>query len=136
MYGLGFWLNLDALRKDSLEYDIEETIELSQVPWRRSCLSKSSPDLIVMAGSHGQRVYVSPSQDLIVVRLGRRAGFRDRIFLERCFDNSWLALRATKKTARGANRVLFLTRTTQQAFIPRSPRVRPWRRLFHCEKQV
>ena len=76
-----------------------------------------------MAGSHGQRVYVSPSQDLIVVRLGRRAGFRDRIFLERCFDNSWLALRATKKTARGANRVLFLTRTTQQAFIPRSPRV-------------
>ena len=44
--------------------------------------------------------------------------FGIRIFLERCFDNSWLALRATKKTARGANRVLFLTRTTQQAFIP------------------
>jgi len=86
MYGLGFWLNLNALRKDSLEYDIEETIELSQVPWRRSCLSKRAPpDLIVMAGSHGQRVYVSPSQDLIVVRLGRRAGFRDPDFLRALF---------------------------------------------------
>ena len=86
MYGLGFWLNLNALREDALEYDIEETIELSQAPWRRSCLSKRAPsDLIVMAGSHGQRVYVSPSQDLIIVRLGRRAKFRDPDFLGALF---------------------------------------------------
>jgi CubicO group peptidase (beta-lactamase class C family) len=86
MYGLGFWLNLNAERSDALEYDIEEAIELSDAPWKRSCLSKRAPsDLMAMAGSHGQRVYVSPSLNLIIVRLGRGKGFRDPEFLRAFF---------------------------------------------------
>jgi CubicO group peptidase (beta-lactamase class C family) len=87
MYGLGFWLNLNAARKDALECDVEEAIELSQAPWERSCLSKRAPsDLIAMVGSHGQRVYISPSQNLVIVRLGRGAGFRDPDFLGAFFE--------------------------------------------------
>jgi len=87
MYGLGFWLNLNAARKDALECDIEEAIELSRPSWKRSCLSKSAPsDLIAMVGSHGQRVYISPSENLIIVRLGRGTGFRDPDFLGAFFQ--------------------------------------------------
>ncbi|HEY5705935.1 MAG TPA: serine hydrolase domain-containing protein [Terrimicrobiaceae bacterium] len=86
MYGLGFWLNRCAPEKDAVECDVEEAISSRRPAWARSCLSKRAPaDLIAMVGSHGQRVYISASQDLIIVRLGRGTGFRDPDFLRAFF---------------------------------------------------
>jgi CubicO group peptidase (beta-lactamase class C family) len=86
MYGLGFWLNRYAPEKDAVERDVEEAISSRRPAWARSCLSKNAPsDLIAMVGSRGQRVYISPSQDLIIVRLGHETGFRDPDFLRAFF---------------------------------------------------
>jgi hypothetical protein len=38
-----------------------------------------------MVGSRGQRIYVSSSRKLVIVRLGTKAGFRDPDFLRRFF---------------------------------------------------
>jgi CubicO group peptidase (beta-lactamase class C family) len=86
MYGLGFWLNRHAPAKDSIECDVEEAIAAKRTAWARSCLSRfAPPDLIAMVGSHGQRVYVSRSEKLIIVRLGKGKGFRDPDFLRAFF---------------------------------------------------
>jgi CubicO group peptidase (beta-lactamase class C family) len=86
MYGLGFWLNRYAPAKDAIECDVEEAIASKRHAWTRSCLSRLAPsDLIAMVGSHGQRVYISPSENLIIVRLGRGRGFRDPDFLRAFF---------------------------------------------------
>jgi CubicO group peptidase (beta-lactamase class C family) len=84
MYGFGLWLNKNARRPTAVERDIEEAIGsgLSSSQWASSCLSRSAPtDLLAMVGSRGQRVYIIPSRDEIVVRLGTGAGFRDPEFL-------------------------------------------------------
>ena len=86
MYGLGFWLNRYASKEDAVECDVEEAITSKQHAWTRLCLSRLAPsDLIAMVGSHGQRVYVSPSRNLIIVRLGKGRGFRDPDFLRAFF---------------------------------------------------
>jgi CubicO group peptidase (beta-lactamase class C family) len=86
MYGLGFWLNRYAPEKDAVECDVEEAIASKRHAWTRSCLSRLAPsDLIAMVGSNGQRVYVSRSENLIIVRLGRGRGFRDPDFLRAFF---------------------------------------------------
>lgn len=89
MYGLSFWLNGRAQEKDVVERDVEEAISASLTPscWSRSCLSKAAPsDLMAMVGSRGQRVYISRSKNLVIVRLGRENGFRDPDFLRAYFD--------------------------------------------------
>ncbi len=87
-YGLGFWLNAGAA-PGARERDIEEAISagLNRADWRASCLSRNAPsDLICMAGSGGQRVYIIPSQKTVVVRMGRPNGFRDPDFLRALFN--------------------------------------------------
>lgn len=84
MYGLGFWLNQNAREPSAVERDVEEAIgaALSPSQWASSCLSRQAPaDLIAMVGSRGQRVYIVPSRNEIIVRLGSRPGFRDPEFL-------------------------------------------------------
>jgi len=84
MYGCGFWLNRHAKHSASVERDVEEAISagLSRADWDRACLSKKAPaDLVAFVGSQGQRVYIVPSQSLIIVRLGKGSGFRDPDFL-------------------------------------------------------
>lgn len=84
MYGCGFWLNHHALRSESVERDVEEAISggLQRSDWDRACLSKKAPaDLVAFVGSQGQRVYIVPSQSLIIIRLGKGSGFRDPEFL-------------------------------------------------------
>jgi CubicO group peptidase (beta-lactamase class C family) len=82
-YGLGFWLNANAGRPGAREGDIEEALR-SPPDWSRFCLSRDLPaDLIAMAGSGGQRVYVIPSRRTVIVRLGTGRAFRDCEFLAR-----------------------------------------------------
>jgi len=84
MYGLGFWLNRNARRPAAVERDTEEAIGagLSSGQWAASCLSRHAPsDLLAMVGSRGQRVYIVPSRNEIIVRLGTESGFRDPDFL-------------------------------------------------------
>jgi CubicO group peptidase (beta-lactamase class C family) len=85
IYGMGFWLNRLATENNVVEVDVEEAIS-ARAEWKHACLCRSAPpDLIAMVGSRGQRVYVSTSKKLIIVRLGTRSGFRDPDFLRRFF---------------------------------------------------
>ena len=85
IYGLGFWLNRLATENNAVEIDVEEAIS-ARADWKHACLSRSAPaDMIAMVGSRGQRIYVSSSRKLVIVRLGTKAGFRDPDFLRRFF---------------------------------------------------
>jgi CubicO group peptidase (beta-lactamase class C family) len=83
MYGLTFWLNRRAAAADAVEVDVEEALgEGGEFDWSRGCFSHRAPvDLVVMLGSYNQRVYVSRSNELIVVRQGRGTDFKDAEFL-------------------------------------------------------
>lgn len=87
MYALGFWLNRNALSAGAREIDVEDSLDPPPAAkfWRQGCLSRAAPaDLLAMIGTGGQRVYIVPSRDLVVIRLG--AGqFSDAEFLARCF---------------------------------------------------
>ena len=90
-YGLGFWLNARASKPGSQERDIEQalSLNLSTAGWQHTCLSKAAPDdLVCMAGSNGQRVYISRSKNLVVVRTGGSRRFRDPDFLRILFRGS------------------------------------------------
>lgn len=87
-YGMGFWLNRAA--GNATPRDIEEAISipLTREDWSHLCLSNRAPrDLICMAGSGGQRIYVIPSLQVVVVRLGRHSGFKDPGFLNALFSS-------------------------------------------------
>jgi len=81
MFGLGFWLNADPAAS---EIAIEENLGLRR--WPHGCISSEAPaDLVASVGSQGQRLYVIPSQKLVIVRMGRGHGFEDAAFFERLF---------------------------------------------------
>lgn len=87
-YGLGFWLNSAA--GNSRPRDIEEAIgaRLTRDEWSRMSLSNLAPrDLVCMAGSGGQRVYIIPSLRAVIVRLGHPSGFKDPAFLQALFSS-------------------------------------------------
>lgn len=85
IYALGFWLNRLATDRNAVEIDVEEAIS-NRSSWSGLCLSRSAPsDMMAMVGSRGQRVYVSSSKRLVIVRLGSEPGFRDPDFLRRFF---------------------------------------------------
>jgi CubicO group peptidase (beta-lactamase class C family) len=89
MYALGFWLNRGAAEAGAREIDVEASLGRNRPAefWRSGCLSRSAPsDLLAMIGTRGQRVYVVPSQNLVVVRQGEGSGFSDAEFLRRLFD--------------------------------------------------
>ena len=90
MYALGFWLNRAAGQPDAGEIEVENSLAQPKSPafWRRGCLSRAAPpDLLAMIGTDGQRVYAVPSRQLVIVRLGRGAGFSDREFLGKFFGS-------------------------------------------------
>lgn len=88
MYALGFWLNRRAALPGAREIAVEGVIGEARDPsfWRDGCLSRAAPDdLVAMVGTRGQRVYVVPSMDLVVIRQGNGAGFSDASFLSALF---------------------------------------------------
>lgn len=87
-YGLGFWLNHAA--GNARARDIEDAIgaHLTREDWSRMSLSNLAPrDLVCMAGSGGQRVYVIPSLGAVIVRLGHPSKFKDPAFLQALFSS-------------------------------------------------
>ena len=88
MYALGFWLNRGARGSGAREVAVESALGRDHGAdfWRGGCLSREAPaDLLAMIGTRGQRVYIVPSQDLVVIRLGTGRGFSDAEFLRRLF---------------------------------------------------
>lgn len=86
-YGLGFWLNNAA--GNARPRDIEDAIgsHLTREEWSRMSLSNLAPrDLVCLAGSGGQRVYVIPSLGAVIVRLGHPSKFKDPAFLQALFS--------------------------------------------------
>lgn len=90
-FGLGFWNNGTARRGGAREVDVEAMLE-EKWPvqrWRNVCLSRSAPaDLVACIGSGFQRLYVVPSQDLVVVRQGKDSAFSDAHFLRLLFGRT------------------------------------------------
>jgi CubicO group peptidase (beta-lactamase class C family) len=87
-YGLGLWLNQAA--GNARPRDIEEAISsrMEREEWSKMCLSNLAPrDLVCMAGSGGQRVYVIPSMETVIVRLGHPSKFKDPAFLQALFSS-------------------------------------------------
>lgn len=84
-YGMSFWLNANAARPDAVEVDYEKALGAGPgFDWNTACVSRlAPPDLVLMMGSWNQRVYVVPSQRLVIVRQGGGADFTDNEFWAR-----------------------------------------------------
>ncbi len=87
-FGLGFWNNREAAQPGAREFDIEEMLELpwERQDWRNACICRDAPaDLVASIGSGYQRLFIVPSMDLVVVRIGTGGHFSDREFLRLLF---------------------------------------------------
>jgi CubicO group peptidase (beta-lactamase class C family) len=85
-FGFALWNN--HLAPHGHEIDPEEMLDLKwqRQNWTGACLCPTAPsDLLACIGSGGQRLYVVPSQELIIIRQGGFARFRDAEFLRRLF---------------------------------------------------
>jgi CubicO group peptidase (beta-lactamase class C family) len=90
-FNMGFWNNSQAGRSSAREVDVEQMLERKwpQQDWHRACLCKDAPDdLIAAIGSGQQRLYISPSQNLVVVRQGKDSPFSDATFLRLLFGGA------------------------------------------------
>ena len=57
--------------------------------WRNACLSRAAPaDLIACIGSYGQRIYIVPSQKLVIVRMAKDSKPNDAEMLRLLFAPS------------------------------------------------
>jgi CubicO group peptidase (beta-lactamase class C family) len=91
MFGMGFWLNRYAEDPDAREVDVEKALERpwQRQNWQRTCLSHAAPsDMVAAIGSGYQRMFLVPSENLIVVRQGRNADFSDAYFRRLLFAGS------------------------------------------------
>jgi CubicO group peptidase (beta-lactamase class C family) len=81
-FSLGWWNNRAA--PNGRESDFEQMLILKwrNQDWRDACLCRDAPgDLVACIGSEGQRLYVIPSLQLIVVRQANGGSFSDAHFL-------------------------------------------------------
>jgi CubicO group peptidase (beta-lactamase class C family) len=81
-FSLGWWNNHAA--PDGREFDFEQMLipKWQNQDWRDACLCRDAPsDLVACIGSLGQRLYVIPSFQLIVVRQADGGSFSDTDFL-------------------------------------------------------
>src|SRR5437660_2029221 len=81
-FSLGWWNNRAA--PNGREFDFEQMLipKWQSQDWRDACLCRDAPsDLVACIGSEGQRLYVIPSLQLIVVRQANVGSFSDAHFL-------------------------------------------------------
>lgn len=81
-FGMGFWLNDEA--PSGRVVNVEDNLEPKwyQEDWSGACICREAPrDLFVSLGSMGQRLYVIPSLDMVIVRLSADSKFSDSEFL-------------------------------------------------------
>lgn len=83
-FGMGFWNNRMAGDSSGRELDIEDNLEPKwfRQNWSRVCICRDAPsDMVASVGSGYQRLFVIPSEKLVVVRLGRFGKYSDGQFL-------------------------------------------------------
>ncbi|MEO5917735.1 MAG: serine hydrolase [Luteolibacter sp.] len=84
MVAAGFWWNRNAAKTGAFAIEPELHLDAVSPPsfWQHACLATSvDPGWLAMVGSGGKRVYVLPSRDWVIVRLGRSASWDDAAFL-------------------------------------------------------
>lgn len=87
-FALGLWNNSNANRSGAWEVDVELMLheKWPKQHWAKACLCQSAPaDLLASIGSGKQRLYIVPSQELVIVRQGRESSFSDADFLRLLF---------------------------------------------------
>jgi CubicO group peptidase (beta-lactamase class C family) len=79
MYGLSFWLPSEAKKQGAKVASPRRnrTNDISFAP--------GAPEIVMAAGALGQRLYVVPSMELVIIRQGTGPHFRDQDFLQRFF---------------------------------------------------
>lgn len=81
-FGMGFWLNREAPSGRIVNVEDNLVPKWWQEDWTGACLCRQAPrDLFVSLGSMGQRLYVIPSLDLVIVRLSADSHYSDATFL-------------------------------------------------------
>ena len=81
-FSLGWWNNRAA--PNGREFDFEQMLipKWQNQDWHDACLCRDAPgDLVACIGSEGQRLFVIPSLQLIVVRQANGGSFSDARFL-------------------------------------------------------
>jgi CubicO group peptidase (beta-lactamase class C family) len=82
-YGLTLWLNKGRRSGQSLSFDNGESVRLAREEGGTDSSSAIPDDLVAAAGAGKQRLYVMPSQRLVVLRMGHAKGgpWSDQTFL-------------------------------------------------------
>ncbi|MFL6527027.1 MAG: serine hydrolase domain-containing protein [Chthoniobacterales bacterium] len=79
-FAFGWWNNRAA--PNGSEVDYERALDRKTQNWNGACLCRDAPsDLVACIGSLGQRLYVVPSMQLIIVRQANGGSFSDAQFL-------------------------------------------------------
>jgi CubicO group peptidase (beta-lactamase class C family) len=81
-YGLTFWLNAPGTGPLG-EDDDERPLRAVDKIGVNGIYAKGPRDLVMAAGAAGQRLYIIPSLDMVIVRQGRLSRFDDAEFLAR-----------------------------------------------------
>jgi len=94
-YGLGFWLNRPIPMRDQAWEGSRDTAFARGQNFvldeqERYWIAPEAPaDLVMAAGAGGQRLYILPSHDMVIVRFGQeRHPFRDSVFLDLLLGNA------------------------------------------------
>ena len=85
MFGGGIWRNSNARKAGAFPIEVEDALDPPRSPafWAGACLSRRQPaEMVALIGSSGRRVFIWPSQDKVVARLGRAPSWQDGPFLD------------------------------------------------------
>ena len=96
-HGLGVWLNIERESEQGSNASFFERVpeEIFLPDYDRLIYGGAPPDLYMAAGRYNQRLYVLPSADMVVVRLGRAdVTWNDAEFLARLLHGQTRSERA------------------------------------------